>query len=187
MDIGMNDPKTFWNIIDDMNHWGKEQKDETDHIKPASWATYFKKLLNKSNVDTPNIENRTQALHDFSGTTFDPILDRRIECKELHEGLSKVKGNKAPGPDGILVEYLKIFAETHEGILLTIIRPLFSNHVYPSQWDSNFLKPIYKKGDMEDPDNYRGLAIGPAFAKLFSQILLKRLITYIEEKKAHFF
>ena len=34
-----------------------------------------------------------------------------------------------------------------------------------------------------DPDNFRGLAIGSALAKLFSFILLKRLINFIEYKK----
>ena len=47
----------------------------------------------------------------------------------------------------------------------------------------NFLKPIYKKGNSEDPDNYRGLAIGPVLAKLFSIILLNRLTNYIKLKK----
>ena len=45
------------------------------------------------------------------------------------------------------------------------------------------MKPIFKKDSTKDPDNYRGLAIGPAFAKLFSSILLKRLINFIDLKK----
>ena len=55
--------------------------------------------------------------------------------------------------------------------------------MYPSQWRSNFLKPIFKKGSTRDPDNYRGLAIGPAFAKLFSFIMLNRLTEFIDIKK----
>ena len=50
-------------------------------------------------------------------------------------------------------------------------------------WTLNFLKPIFKKGSNKDPDNYRGLAIGSALAKLFSFILLKRLIEFIDIKK----
>ena len=46
----------------------------------------------------------------------------------------------------------------------------------------HFLKPIYKKGKVRDPDNYRGLAIGPTLAKLYSLILLKRLTTFIKDK-----
>ena len=171
MEIGMNDPKTFWNIVNKMNNWGKECTEETEHIKPATWDEYFKKLLNKPNIGIPNLSQIP---------TFDPTLDGIISLKELIDALNQMKKNKAPGPDGILIEYLKAFGETFLGILLKIIRQLFSRHVYPSAWTSNFLKPIYKKGDMEDPDNYRGLAVGSALAKLFSLILLNRLTKYID-------
>ena len=45
------------------------------------------------------------------------------------------------------------------------------------------MKPIFKKDSTKDPDNCRGLAIGPAMAKLFTSILLKRLINFIDLKK----
>ena len=99
----------------------------------------------------------------------------------MRDGLRELKCKKAPGPDGIPAECLRIFGETFEDTLLKILRLIFSNHLYPTQWNSNYLKPIYKKGDVEDPDNYRGLAIGSAFAKLFSLILLKRLLKYIDK------
>ena len=38
LSVGMGDPISFWNIINKMNNWGKEQTDETEHIKPATWA-----------------------------------------------------------------------------------------------------------------------------------------------------
>ena len=81
------------------------------------------------------------------------------------------------------MEYLRIFAETFEETLLLLLNKIFSNHLYPSNWTVNFLKPIFKKGEIDDTENYRGLAIGSALAKLFSQILLRRLNRYVDEKK----
>ena len=52
--------------------------------------------------------------------------------------------------------------------------------IYPSKWNLNFLQPIHKKGDVDNLDNYRGLAVGPAFAKLFSILMLKRLTRFID-------
>ena len=142
----------------------------------------LQKLLNKDNTQLASDDNATQYLpNKGEPITFDPILDKRIEIKELQEALFKLKRN-APGPDRVLAEYLRLFAETQEDVLLKLVRQLFSKHVYPTLWNSNFLKPIYKIGDAEDPDNYRGIAIGSAFAKLFSLILLKRLNAYIENK-----
>ena len=99
---------------------------------------------------------------------------------ELRKALTLLKNHKAPGCDRITGEYLKAFAESFGDILLKIFQKLFAQNIYPSEWISNFLKPIYKKGDSLDPDNYRGLAIGAAMAKLYSLILLGRFTEYIK-------
>ena len=158
-----------------MNNWGKEKEDETDQIKPSTWKDYFTKLLNT----TGDPQDREQD--DFV-PTFHPILDRIITIDELRKALLLLKNHKASGCDRISAEYLKAFAENSGEILLKIIQGLFSKNAYPSEWTSNFLKPIYKKGETIDPDNYRGLAIGAALAKLYSLILLGRLTEYINKK-----
>ena len=89
---------------------------------------------------------------------------------------------KKLGPDRVLYDYLKVFGEAHGDILLKMINGIFCENVYPEDWNLNYLKPIYKKGDILDPDNYRGIAIGSSFAKLYSLILLNRLIEFIDEK-----
>ena len=101
----------------------------------------------------------------------------------MREALNQLKRGEAAGPDKIIGEYLKIFARTHENITLQLVNVIFSERFYPSQWATNFLKPIYKKGSTSDPENFRGLAIGSAFAKLFSFILLNRLVKFIDLKK----
>ena len=63
------------------------------------------------------------------------------------------------------------------------MQKIFSQHIYPSDWISNFLKPICKKVNIIDTDNYRGLAIGTAMAKLYSLILLGRLTEFITKKE----
>ena len=49
-----------------------------------------------------------------------------------------------------------------EDFILKIMNKIFSNHIYPTIWTKNFLKPIYKKLDVKLTGNYRGLAIGSA-------------------------
>ena len=181
INMGTEHPQTFWSVINKMNNWDKGETENTEHIKPSTWATYFKKLLNKNEPDHYTHSNDLYPMNPNFTPTFDPSLDGVITAKEMREALEQMKDKKAPGPDGILGEYLKAFGEAFEGILLKIIRQLFSKHVYPPQWNSNYLKPIYKKGEVEDPDNYRGLAIGSSLAKLFSMILLKRLTIFIDQ------
>ena len=44
----------------------------------------------------------------------------------------------------------------------------------------NYLITIHKKGDLDDPDNYRGIAIGSVLGKVFSLILLDRLESVVQ-------
>ena len=113
--------------------------------------------------------------------TFDPILDRQISMIELRKALTLLKNHKAAGCDRVIAEYLKAFADSFGDILLKMFQQIFAQNIYPSEWTSNFLKPIFKKGDFLDPDNYRGLAIGAAMTKLYSLILLGRLTEYIKK------
>ena len=124
--IGMNDPKGFWNIIEQMNNWGKDKSDETDQIKPSAWKDYFTKLLNDS-TETPETD-----VTNFT-PTFHPILDRLITMDELRKALLLLKNHKACGCDRISAEYLKAFAENFGDILLKIIQGLFSKNVYPTE------------------------------------------------------
>ena len=130
-------------------------------------------------LNTSKGRNSNEEIPDFA--SFEPVLDSMISKDEMIEGLGDLKKGKSPGPDRVLLEYLNVLAETHPSLVLKLLNKIFSEHIYPTSWTINFLKPIFKKGDKEDTDNYRGLAVGSAFAKLFSQILLKRLAAYADK------
>ena len=168
-------PKDFWNMIKKMNNWGSENEGDTDKISAKTWHKYFKGLLNSDICDTG------KECSDIL-PSFEPTLDGAITGVELKTALNALKRKKI-GPDGVLSDYLKIFGETHEEILLKILNGIFRETVYSEEWNLNYLKPIHKKGDILDPDNYRGIAIGSSFAKLYSLVLLNRLIEFISEKR----
>ena len=110
-------------------------------------------------------------------------MDSIISDKELRDALAAIKIGKSAGPDEVLGEYLKIFGNICEPIMLNLVRVIFSESSYPEKWTLNFLRPIYKKGSAKNTNNFRGLAIGSVFGKLYSTILLNRLMRYIRGKQ----
>ena len=66
------------------------------------------------------------------------------------------------------------------GVLTKIFNIVFQIGHMPHEWVIGIIKPIYKnKGDINDPDNYRGINLLSCFGKLFTSILNDRLTTYI--------
>ena len=65
-------------------------------------------------------------------------------------------------------------------LFVLIFNKIFAHVSYPQLWAQNFLKPIFKKGECWDTNNYRGIAVGSAMGKLFSLILLERLENRIQ-------
>ena len=76
------------------------------------------------------------------------------------DALKKMKGGKAAGMDGIVVEMFK-----NEGIsiidwLLRIFNNCMESGVIPEDWKAACIVPVYKgKGDRRDFANYRGISI----------------------------
>ena len=128
MEIGQNDPKQLWSLINRMNNWGKQQVDPVDAISSERWHAHFNNLLNDVNI----AEDRILGAK-CEPDTFDPILDSRIKVEEMREALMFLKSGKAPGPDGIMAEYLKIFAKNFEPLVLKLLRLIFSKHLYPEK------------------------------------------------------
>lgn len=58
---------------------------------------------------------------------------------------------------------------------------VFKSGKIPDLWSVGIICPIYKgKGDMADPDNYRGITILSCYGKLFTTVLNNRLNCYLE-------
>ncbi len=78
-------------------------------------------------------------------------------------------------------KYFKYIAATHPGVLkllttewILLITFLFNSvfvGTYPMQWTFSKVFNIYKKGDRLDTENYRGISILVALAKLYDLVL----------------
>ena len=64
--------------------------------------------------------------------------------------------------------------------LAKIYNKIYDSGIYPESWCKGLIVPIHKKGDKNDPNNYRGIMLISAFAKLFSLVLRNRLNSWCE-------
>lgn len=114
------------------------------------WRKFFDNLLNIKS-DTPyKINSIVPAINDL------PINTNNFTYKELETVIKSFKNNKAAGIDKIQIETLKFADEATLIKLLKIINNVFNNGNPPTQWTTNIIIPIHKKGSINDKNNYRG-------------------------------
>ena len=56
-----------------------------------------------------------------------------------------------------------------------MVNKILTTSIYPSAWKHNILTPLHKTGSLDDPSNFRGVAVSSCLGKLFSKLLQSRL------------
>ena len=98
---------------------------------------------------------------------------------ELDQLLNNLHGK---GDDLINNEILKVLSgsENHTLLLVKLFNHCLDSGTYP--WNNSIITPLHKKGCKSNPDNYRAVAVSSNIGKLFSTILLNRILQYKSEQ-----
>jgi hypothetical protein len=79
------------------------------------------------------------------------------------------------------VELVKAGGRKTHGEVHKLIISIWNKEELPEEWKESIIVPIYKKGDITDCSNYRGISLFPTTYKILSNILLSRFAPYAEE------
>ena len=93
-----------------------------------------------------------------------------------------MKNEKASGNDLISNEMIKTGCPTILPFLVTLFNTILETKSYPKDWSCEIITPIYKSGESDNPDNYRGVTINSCLRKLFNLLLANRLTSFVNEK-----
>ena len=66
--------------------------------------------------------------------------------------------------------------------MVDLLQPvIWREEIVPPQWREGLIVNLFKKGDKEDPGNYRGLTLLSVVGKVFCKILNDRLVQHLDE------
>jgi hypothetical protein len=108
-----------------------------------------------------------------------PVHPHPFTEGELDAALEASKAT-SPGLDGL--PYVVYKMPEVRSLLLDICNQVLLSGASPSDWLNAGLVPLFKKGDTNDPANYRGIALMPTAAKLFNKMILHRIRVLVEPK-----
>lgn len=100
--------------------------------------------------------------------------------------IKRSKKGKAPGPDGIPCELYKLVPDLFAEVFYELFAACGRMAAVVPGWDLSILIPIFKKGDMALPVNYRPLRLIQALKKIFGIALDGKVRAETDNELAQF-
>jgi hypothetical protein len=100
---------------------------------------------------------------------------------EIQRIIISLKNANSVGYDDISTNILKMCSKNISVPLTHIINLSLENGIFPDRLKLSIVKPLYKKGDEHDINNYRPITLIPVIAKIFEKIMAKRILSFIEK------
>ena len=104
-----------------------------------------------------------------------------LTCSEVRKAIMAGKSHRAPGPDGLCNEHLKVSCSFLVNIWTELLSKCLITGNIPEAWRKLVIKLLYKgKGNVSSPESYRGIALESLVFKLFTRLLTERLSSLVE-------
>ena len=172
------DPHLFWKGIKSL----MPKKHNANKILSKDLVSYFCKLLNINNKGTNNSNEGKQFREYMYIECSLPVIEKemplecpiymKIDIPEISKAITELKKNKATGPDSIFNELLKCKYVDLSNALLHLFNTILNYGKYPEKLMTNIITPIHKS-DVNDPQNYRSIAVSNSTNTLFTKIQYK--------------
>lgn len=105
------------------------------------------------------------------------------DSNEIEKTIKSLNNTNSVGYDNIATKIIKSVASEISPILSYIINLSLEKGCFPSRLKLSVIKPIYKKGDRNNIENYRPIALIPIFSKIFEKIMHSRLTHFFNKHK----
>jgi hypothetical protein len=130
----------------------------------------------KSNISSPK-DNMYKDIKFNSKTMFlQPVTNIEIQCF-----IKQLKNKKSSGFDELSDCLMKHCSHEISEILTYLINKSFETGIFPEALKVAIIKPLYKKGDHKDLNNYRPVSLLSVFSKIFEHAFLSRMLPFLEE------
>ena len=187
-----NDARTFWGEIRKISYRRQKQA----NISIERWGEHFNQVFNPEGETLEGgieeaiegergiEEHRPREERGEVGRREiieDEDLDGEITREEIIGGIDRQKNGKAGGLDEVSAELLQLTKGKLLEFLIKLFNIMFDTSTFPLRWAKAIVVPLHKKGDINNPDHYRGISLLSITSKVFTGIMNRRLYNWAED------
>ena len=140
------------------------------------WRQHFHQLLNEPGGAAIDIQAYLPTARVIEESLGAPFVMR-----ELLLAFDKMKRRKATGEDGLPSEFFN-YVESNElmRLILKLVNVMLTDGVVENVLKDAIIAYLFKKGEVTDCNNYRGLSLLAHIGKVFERMIHCRLDEYVE-------
>ena len=102
-----------------------------------------------------------------------PVSESEIEV------IKNLKGKSSSGFDGVTEFIVKKCVQFIKKPLADICNTSFASDTFPEILKVAIAKPLYKKGDTGEVQNYRPISLLSVFSKIIEKLMYSRLLSFL--------
>lgn len=164
-----------------------------DEVDKNPWGAAYRIVMNKIGKRPPIPTNLIPAIvaelfptHTATEVTTDQVAARitPVTNQEVEAASVRLRMGKAPGPDGVPNEVLKIAVKTRPEIFQKIFSQCMIDGVFPKPWKRARLV-LLRKGDKpaDQPSSYRPICMLDTSGKLFERVVCSRIEEALDKER----
>ena len=189
------DPRKMWNIMRTILPASSKRASVAPHSLKINGHTVCDQQLISERINEffcSKGANSASKFDNSAPSSFSRFHKRHVfpsiyldvnNLTEIINVINSLNINKAVDYDSISSFFLRTASTTLAPYIQVFIDCCFANGIFPENATTAKIVPIFKKGERDNPTNYRPISILTSFAKIFERIIYKRLITFLNKHK----
>jgi hypothetical protein len=177
-----NKSSTIWKIVKGLN--AVNYHETVPHLTADSFQQFFGESVKHiaERFSDENDNSPMTYLKKFITSNKNSFFLRPTTPQEVHSLILQLANSNTKDIYDISSKVLKISIDFISYPLHIIINSCFEEGYFPEQLKKSKIVPIFKKGNKEEVQNYRPIAIVPALSKIFELAIKIRLTDYFDKQ-----
>ena len=115
-------------------------------------------------------------------TNSDGFKMQKVQYSDVVKELTSLRNDASTGSDEIPTKFIKSISDVIASPFTDIINTMIETSMFPHQWKTARAVPITKVNYPSDTTDYRPMSILPALSKIAERLILKQLLSHIDEQ-----
>ena len=169
------DPKKMWSILKDVTN-NNYRENVTPDIINEETANRFNNYFATVGV---KVQEQLKIMIEKPKLNHHGVFKFKPETKEkILQLINRIKSNVATGQDGLSTRLIKEAAPAISEDLMQMVNLSYETKTFPDQLKIATVKALHKKGDNNNPAQYRPISILTIVSKIFERSAVDQLVEY---------